>query len=123
MSCPSRWSSSAERLASEPCNKAATAFSSEPSKKRVEHAAERRAADLGAAARGGVDVPPLLRAMLEMPLVNEDRQQRPHGGIAGRIGQGGMDVGRRGFALGVHDVHDLSFAAAQRVGGCLAHSC
>src|SRR5256885_10171608 len=48
-------------------------------------------------------------------------EQRPNGGIAGRVRQRGENFSRRGLAPGVKNIHDLALPAAELVISGLWH--
>ena len=54
-------------------------------------------------------------------LLAEDPQHGAHGGVGGRIGEVAHDLGHRGLAALMEDVHDLPLAAGQGMVGLLLH--
>lgn len=51
----------------------------------------------------------------------EDAHEGANGGFGGGVGEGGDNFGGGGGAAGEGDVHDLSFATAEAVGGGFGH--
>ena len=63
--------------------------------------------------RGRIDVAGAILLVLELPLVLEDAQHRPHRGVARRIRHFGEDLGSGGATEAVDHAHDLPLAAAE----------
>ncbi len=60
-----------------------------------------------------INISGAFRPMPGMSLFLQNSQQRANGGIAGRVGQGRANLGRRGGFPGVKDIHDLAFPPAE----------
>src|SRR5215203_6464574 len=87
----------------------------------VHHVLERRFADDAARHYRQVDVLESLFLVTHMALRLQYAQLSAHGRIAGLAGKGLHEVGRRGTADLIEDVHDLPLAAGQRV-KCYFHN-
>ncbi len=64
---------------------------------------------------GEEDVFEAFDAMGDVTLEFEGFQERANGGVGGRIGKGGENVGSGGGAALIEDVHDLAFPPAERL--------
>lgn len=63
--------------------------------------------------RRTVDVTRAVLLVADQALLAEDAQDRAYGGVGRRIGEVLHDLGHRGLAAAVQDVHDLSLAARE----------
>ena len=59
--------------------------------------------------------------MPQVPLLFQDAEKGANGGLAGRVVQVGQDLGRRGLAAAVDDLHDLPLTAAEAGSGWANH--
>ena len=89
-------------------------------KERIEHVTQGAAAgDLSALDRE-VDVAGAVFAVTNVAFVDEDAQEGPDGGVAGGIGDAGLDFLRGGLFTAEEDVEDLAFPAGEEGWGiCL----
>ena len=99
-----RSSSASSRRADSRSSRAATVSVTEPAKKVPTHARRRGGAPLARrAARWREDV---TRAVLAVAraLLSSTRSKRPHARVSGRVGQLGVNLGRRGTSLAIDDL-------------------
>ena len=99
------------------------ACSAEPSKKVRSMCRMRRALGVVAGDGGQVDVARAVLLVPDMAFFLENPQHRAHRRVARRIGQRRLHFGRGAPALGIEDVDNLPFAAAELVMGRRFHGC